>query len=85
MKADAVVRARIPADVRDQAYAALEKIGLNASDLIRLTFMRVAESGRLPFDLSIPNDVTRNAIAELNEGKGKKFASAAELFDDLGL
>lgn len=85
MRADAVVRARIPAEVKDQAYAALEKIGLNASDLIRLTFMRVAESGRLPFDLSVPNAETRKAIAELDAGKGKKFATAEALFEDLGI
>lgn len=82
---DAIVRARIPADVKERAYLALERIGLNASDLIRLTFMRVAEEGRLPFDLTVPNAATRKAIIELDEGKGKKFDSADDLFKDLGI
>jgi DNA-damage-inducible protein J len=85
MKADAVVRARIPAETKDKAMAALDRIGLSASDLIRLTFMRVAEEGRLPFEVAVPNRTTRKAMAELEAGKGRRFADAAELFDDLDI
>lgn len=86
MRADAIVKARIPADVKDRAMDALEQMGLSASDLIRLTFLRVAEEGRLPFDVKVPNRTTRRAaIAELEAGKGKRFASAQALFKDLGL
>ncbi|MFT4249093.1 MAG: type II toxin-antitoxin system RelB/DinJ family antitoxin [Pseudomonas sp.] len=70
MLADAVVRARIPAEIKDKAVEALDRIGLSASDLIRLTFMRVAAEGRLPFDVSVPNAATRSAIKELDAGKG---------------
>lgn len=85
MKADAVVRARIPAEMKERAIATLERMGLSASDLIRLTFLRVAEEGRLPFAVEVPNRTTRKAMAELEAGKGKKFSSADELFEDLGL
>lgn len=85
MKADAVVRARIPADTKDKAIEALEKMGLSASDLIRLTFFRVAEEGKLPFEVSVPNKATRKAMAELDAGKGKRYESAEELFEDLGI
>lgn len=85
MRADSIVKARIPAEVKDRAVIALERIGLNTSDLIRLTFMRVAEEGRLPFDLAVPNPATRKAMAELDAGKGKEFASADALFKDLGI
>jgi DNA-damage-inducible protein J len=53
--------------------------------LIRLTFLRVAEEGRLPFDVAVPNRTTRKAIEELKKGKGKRFASKDALFKDLGL
>lgn len=78
-----MVRARIPAATKDKAVAALARMGLNASDLIRLTFMRVAEEGRLPFDVTIPNAATRQAMEELEAGKGKRFDSAEALFKDL--
>lgn len=85
MKADAVVRARIPAAMKDKAMEALDRMGLSASDLIRLTFLRVAEEGRLPFAVAIPNATTRKAMAELEAGKGKPFDSPDALFKDLGI
>ncbi len=50
-----------------------------------MTFIRVAEEGRLPFEVKTPNKTTRKAMTELNAGKGKKFDSAKALFDDLGI
>jgi len=85
MKADAVVRARIPADTKDKAIEALDKMGLSASDLIRLTFFRVAEEGKLPFEVSVPNKTTRKAVADHKAGKVKQYESADELFKDLGI
>lgn len=85
MNADSVVRARIPSEVKDRAYVALDRMGLSASDLIRLTFIRVAEEGRLPFAVEVPNRTTRKAMAELDAGMGKRFDSAADLFEDLGI
>lgn len=85
MKADAVVRARIPAEMKDKAMEALDRMGLSASDLIRLTFLRVAEEGRLPFDVQVPNRATRKAMAELEAGKGRRFDGAEDLFDDLDI
>lgn len=85
MQADAIVKARIPAGVKDRATKALGNMGLSASDLIRLVFLRVAEEGRIPFDVAVPNRTTRKAIDELKAGKGKRFNSADALFKDLGL
>ncbi|WP_317993228.1 type II toxin-antitoxin system RelB/DinJ family antitoxin [Bartonella gliris] len=69
MKADSVVRARIPTAMKKQAMTTLKRMGLSASDLIRMTFLRVAEEGRLPFDIKAPNSTTRKAIKELDEEK----------------
>lgn len=52
---ETVGRARIPAEVKKQANVALHRMGLTASDLIRLTFIRVADEGRLPFAVEVPN------------------------------
>ncbi|WP_019221822.1 type II toxin-antitoxin system RelB/DinJ family antitoxin [Bartonella senegalensis] len=85
MKADSVVRARIPTEMKKQAMITLERMGLSASDLIRITFLRVAEEGCLPFDIKVPNRITRKAIKEVDEGKGKIFKDADALFKDLGI
>lgn len=85
MTADAIVKARIPGDVKERAIATLDRIGLSVSDVIRLTLMRVADEGRLPFDVAIPNTTTRKAIKDLAGGKGEKMASADALFRDLGI
>jgi DNA-damage-inducible protein J len=83
MKADSIVKARIPTEIKDRVFLTLEQMGLTVSDLIRLTLLRVAEEGRLPFDVAIPNATTRKAMAELEEGKGTRFTNSEALFKDL--
>ncbi len=81
--ADTYVRARIDTDTKERASAALEAMGLSVSDAIRLHMVRVASERRLPFDVKVPNAATRKAIAELESGQGKSFASIDALMADL--
>lgn len=46
-------------------------------------FRGVADERRLPFDVKVHNAATRKAIAELEAGKGKRFASVDDLTADL--
>ena len=85
MNADTVVRARIDSDTKARATEALHDMGLTVSDAIRLMLLRVADEKRLPFAVQVPNAVTLKAMKELEEGKGKRFATAEELFEDLGI
>ncbi|MDE0165722.1 MAG: type II toxin-antitoxin system RelB/DinJ family antitoxin [Bryobacterales bacterium] len=85
MAADTVVRARIDSDTKAQATEALQAMGLSVSDAIRLLLLRVAEEKRLPFTVQVPNATTVKAMQELDEGKGKRFSNAEELFQDLGV
>ncbi len=85
MGADTVVRARIDSDTKTRATEALQAMGLSVSDAIRLMLLRVAEEKRLPFTVQVPNASTAKAMEELDEGKGKRFESAEELFQDLGV
>lgn len=85
MSADAIVRARIDSETKAVATAALEAMGLSVSDAIRLLMVRVAEEKRLPFAVQVPNATTVKAMDELDAGKGKRFESADELFQDLGI
>jgi DNA-damage-inducible protein J len=85
MATDTVVRARIDAATKEQATEALAAMGLSVSDAIRLLLVRIAADKEFPFSVKTPNATTRKAIAELENGKGKRFASAEKLFKDLGV
>lgn len=84
MSATDTVRARIDSGTKAKASAALAAMGLSVSDAIRMMLHRIAEEQALPFEVRAPNATTREAMAELEAGKGKRFASADALFDDLG-
>jgi DNA-damage-inducible protein J len=80
---DTYVRARIDAKTKQRATDALEAMGLSVSDAIRLLMLRIADERRLPFEVKVPNAATREAIAELEAGKGKRFAGVDALMADL--
>ena len=84
MSSNAVVRARIDSDTKARATEALHAMGLSVSDAIRLLLVRIAEERRMPFDIRVPSRETLDAVKELEEGRGKRFGSAEELFRDLG-
>ncbi len=85
MATDTVVRARIDSETKKKASDALASMGLSVSDAIRLMLIRVAADETLPFGVKVPNARSRKAIAELEQGKGKRLASVDELFDDIGM
>jgi len=81
--ADTYVRARIDTNTKERAVSALNAMGLSISDAIRLLMRRIADEHCLPFAVKVPNATTRQAIAELEAGKGKKFATIDDLMADL--
>ncbi len=85
MLANDSVRARIDTLTKTEASAALAAMGLSVSDAIRMMMRRIADEKRLPFDVKVPNSESVAAMKELDAGKGKQFASADALFDDLGI
>lgn len=85
MASDTVVRARIDAETKREAAAALAEMGLSVSDYIRMALVRVAREKAVPFPVKVPNKATQEAMTELDEGGGKRFASTDELFKDLGV
>ena len=85
MSSDTVVRARIDSETKGRATEALRAMGLSVSDAIRLLLVRVADEQRLPFSVRVPNAATIEAMEELEEGKGRRFDSAKELFRELDL
>lgn len=56
MASNALVQARIDADVKDRATAVLESMGLTVSDAVRILLTRTANEGALPLELVSNSD-----------------------------
>jgi DNA-damage-inducible protein J len=83
MAENAVVRTRIRSEVKDQATAVLEPMGLTVSDVMRIVITRVAHEGVLPFELT-PNKLTRETLRKSARSEEVHRAKDAEdLFDQL--
>ena len=52
MAANALVQARIDADLKARATAVLDNMGLTVSDAVRILLTRIAKEGALPFDFA---------------------------------
>lgn len=83
MPANAVVRARIDAHIKEEASIVLEAIGLTVSDAFRIMLTRVAREKALPFEPLVPNAETIKAMKETRRGKLKAFDNIDELMMDL--
>jgi DNA-damage-inducible protein J len=51
MAANELIQARIDPDVKAQAAAVLDRLGLTVSDAVRILLTRTAREGALPFEL----------------------------------
>ena len=50
-----------------------------------MVMQRVTDEKRLPFTVQVPNPTTVRAMKELDDGRGRRFDSAEELFRDLDI
>ena len=73
------IRARVDSKLKADAEAVLHKLGLTASDAIRLFYKQLAMRKGLPFDVKLPNAETRQAMQELDEGTD---STRYDKFDD---
>lgn len=52
MAANELIQARIDPEVKAQAAAVLDKLGMTVSDAVRILLTRTAREGALPFELT---------------------------------
>ncbi len=84
--ATTMVHIRLDEEVKEKATLALAQMGLSVSDAIRVFLTRVAAEQRLPFEIRVPNSVTREAMAEAEEiaqGRSARFGSVEEVINEL--
>ncbi len=75
----AEIRSRIEPDLKEGASRVLAECGLNLSDAIRLFLRQVVVKNGLPFELKVPNAITRAAMEEARGRTLPHFNSVNEL------
>jgi DNA-damage-inducible protein J len=80
------IRARVETKLKADAESVLNRLGLSASEAIRLFYKQVVLRQGLPFDVTIPNAATRRAMRDVEEGRGlTRYNDTQEMFKKLGL
>lgn len=69
MSTNAVVRARIDEQIKEEATAVLAAMGLTVSDAFRIMLTRVAHEKALPFEPLVPNARTIEAMRQARRGE----------------
>ena len=82
-----MLHVRIRADVKAEAEAVLDELGITPSDAIRVFYKQVALRRGLPFDVLIPNEETQQILRDADAGKGLlgPFKDTDEMFRELGI
>jgi DNA-damage-inducible protein J len=69
MTANSVVRARIDEQIKKEAAAVLEAMGLTVSDAFRMMMVKIAKEKALPFEPLVPNEETIDAMKAARRGE----------------
>jgi DNA-damage-inducible protein J len=81
-----MIRARVDPKLKARVEGILGKLGLSASDAIRLFYAQVALSNGLPFEVKIPSTLTRKIPEDTGAGKDlTDYGGSDEMFKDLDL
>jgi len=67
----ATVRARVDANLKNEAEEIFAKIGMTTSQAINIFLTRVKYERGIPFELKIPNQTTINAMEEAKSLDGE--------------
>ena len=76
---------RLDAAQKKNVEAVLSKLGLSLTDAVRVYFARIEQERRIPFDLRLPNALTRKTIEDARKGVGlsESYPSWGEAMNDL--
>ena len=78
------IRARIDPVLKAEAEMILEKVGVTASEAIRQLYRQIINHRGIPYELRVPNKITRNTLDDSAKGIGvKRFSSMDEMINEL--
>lgn len=64
-----MIRARIEPDLKKEVSSIFQAIGLSTTEAITLFYKMVKLNRGLPFEIKIPNELTRKVMQATNEGR----------------
>jgi len=86
MNKSATIRARIEPDLKNKAEKVFRELGLSTTQAISLFYKQVELRNGLPFEVVIPNDMTRRTFSNTDKGKNLIVCEDADdMFKKLGI
>jgi DNA-damage-inducible protein J len=80
------VTVRVDPELKDDVEQIFTELGLSVSQAISLFYKQVQLHHGLPFEVRIPNETTRRALADAEARRDlTRFANTDEMFADLGI
>lgn len=80
------IRARIEPELKEKAEHIFHQLGLTTTQAITLFYRQVELRKGLPFDVSLPNDVTRRTFEDTDAGRNLTICdSVDDMFEKLGI
>jgi len=83
MSNNATIQTRIDPNIKQQAKRILDTLGITMSEAIGAYLRQIVLRKGIPFELKIPNEVTMQAVEQLESGKGTTFGNVDEFLKDL--
>jgi DNA-damage-inducible protein J len=83
MMSSVALNIRIDKNCKEQAQDVFSQLGLSMSGAIDIYFRQVILRKGIPFAVELPNKETTKAIEQLESGKGRRFSTVEDLFEDL--
>lgn len=80
---DTNINIRVNGQLKEDAYAIFEKIGVRPSEAMRMFLTQVTMHKGLPFEVRIPNADTLAAMEEIENGAGTSIDDVDAFFDDI--
>ena len=80
MSKSTVINARVEPDLKEISEAILKKIGVTPTEAIRALYRQIKLRNGLPFELKIPNKLTKETIEKVEKGiELEEFSSLEEI------
>jgi DNA-damage-inducible protein J len=86
MNKSAMIRARVDPVLKHEVEDLFEQLGLSATEAITLFYQQVKLTRGLPFEVRIPNEVTRQTLSDTDAGQNiVRCKNKEDLYDKLGI
>jgi len=84
MPKSAIIQARIDPDIKNKAQSIFSKLNISMSEAISIFLTQVTLKRGIPFNITLPNDLTSETLKKSEKGKNlHKVSSVGQLFQEL--